>query len=178
MRGIDAHNEGSFAAFQPNGRRWRLLRWFSRRRLCRCKGVFAQRLDARGPPAECELSKYDGNVQKLASIIGGYAHLYSRCWVRWLGLWNMRAQPAGSDSAPTEVTASAADAMNPRRTDGHQYLCAHNLRLHQGPDFRVYIQWLRGHLTAYPPRRHTASFDDPESFYLNVTEWRYARESG
>jgi hypothetical protein len=45
---------------------------------------------------------------------------------------------------------------------------AHNLRLAQGPKFRVYIQWLRGQLKPSQVNK-IPSFDDPESFYLNVT---------
>lgn len=45
---------------------------------------------------------------------------------------------------------------------------AHNLRLHQGPDFRVYVQWLRGRLEPSRPGV-VPSFDDPDSFRLNVT---------
>lgn len=45
---------------------------------------------------------------------------------------------------------------------------AHNLRLHQGPSFRVYVRWLRGQMK--PQHKGVnPSFDDPESFYLNVT---------
>lgn len=45
---------------------------------------------------------------------------------------------------------------------------AHNIRLHQGPNFRVYVQWLRGRLE--PSHKGVVpSFDDSESFYLNVT---------
>lgn len=56
--------------------------------------------------------------------------------------------PASSESAPTTVYA-------------------HNLMLRKGPDFRVYIRWLRGQMVR-THRDVNPSFDDPESFFLDV----------
>jgi hypothetical protein len=53
-----------------------------------------------------------------------------------------------SDSAPTAVHA-------------------HNLLLRRGPDFRVYVQWLRGNMVRTHPRVNP-TFDDPESFFLEI----------
>lgn len=39
--------------------------------------------------------------------------------------------------------------------------------LRTGPNFRVYVRWLRGQMV--PTRRNVnPSFDDPDSFYLNI----------
>jgi len=58
------------------------------------------------------------------------------------------AAVTASDSAPTRVYA-------------------HNLMLRKGPNFRIYVRWLRGEMV--PARaRVVPSFDDPESFFLNV----------
>jgi hypothetical protein len=54
----------------------------------------------------------------------------------------------GSDSAPTTVYA-------------------HNLMLRKGPDFRIYVRWLRGNMLR-THRDLNPTFDDPESFFLNV----------
>ena len=65
----------------------------------------------------------------------------------------------------------AADATStalPPNGGGVTNLAAHNLRLHQGPNFRIYVQWLRGQMQQ-AHKGVTPSFDDPESFYLNVT---------
>jgi hypothetical protein len=58
------------------------------------------------------------------------------------------AIPASADSAPTAVYA-------------------HNLMLRKGPDFRIYVRWLRGNMVR---TRHDVNptFDDPESFFLEV----------
>src|SRR6185369_1239827 len=44
---------------------------------------------------------------------------------------------------------------------------AHNLMLRKGPDFRVYIGWLRGQLIRTRSNVNP-SFDDPESFSMEV----------
>jgi hypothetical protein len=81
-----------------------------------------------------------------------------------VGVW----MHAKHGSAPPAQTAAAGKTAYAGRISGATDIYAHNLRLHQGPDFRVYIRWLRGQLV---PARvgATASFDDPESFYLNVS---------
>jgi hypothetical protein len=44
---------------------------------------------------------------------------------------------------------------------------AHNLMLRKGPSFRIYVRWLRGQMT--PSHRNVnPSFDDPESFFLDI----------
>ena len=57
------------------------------------------------------------------------------------------ARPS-SESAPTNVYA-------------------HNLKLRKGPNFRVYVRWLRGQMIR-TRRNVNPSFDDPESFLLDV----------
>jgi hypothetical protein len=44
---------------------------------------------------------------------------------------------------------------------------AHNLMLRKGPDFRIYVRWLRGQMVR-SSRDVNPSFDDPESFSLDV----------
>jgi hypothetical protein len=56
--------------------------------------------------------------------------------------------PTSSDSAPTNVYA-------------------HNLMLRKGPSFRVYVRWLRGQM-ARARRDVNPSFDDPDSFFLDI----------
>jgi len=53
-----------------------------------------------------------------------------------------------SDLAPTSVSA-------------------HNLMLRKGPSFRVYVRWLRGQM-ARALRNVNPSFDDPDSFFLDI----------
>src|SRR5205823_13621427 len=44
---------------------------------------------------------------------------------------------------------------------------AHNLLLRKGPSFRVYVRWLRGQM-ARTHRNVNPSFDDPESFFIDI----------
>jgi hypothetical protein len=84
-----------------------------------------------------------------------------------LAFWLMRRTPGGS-STTTATATQTAPAAATMRGGSATNIYAHNLRLHQGPTFRVYVQWLRGQLTP-THKGHIPSFDDTESFYLNVT---------
>jgi hypothetical protein len=44
---------------------------------------------------------------------------------------------------------------------------AHNLLLRKGPNFRIYIRWIRGQMVR-TRRQVNPSFDDPESFVLQI----------
>ena len=46
-------------------------------------------------------------------------------------------------------------------------LYAHNLLLRKGPDFRIYVRWIRGEMRRTHPKLNP-SFDDPESFLLEI----------
>jgi hypothetical protein len=73
--------------------------------------------------------------------------------------------PSPSDA--TSGTASAADRARTSSESAPTSVHAHNLMLRKGPNFRVYIRWLRGQMV----RTHRAvnpSFDDPESFFIDV----------
>ena len=50
---------------------------------------------------------------------------------------------------------------------GPTNVSAHNLMLRKGPNFRIYVRWLRGQMLRTRPNVNP-SFDDPESFSLDV----------
>ena len=80
------------------------------------------------------------------------------------------AAHSGSDNSP-ESGESSGTVPFPRAGQPHlpgsTAVKAHNLLLRKGPDFRVYVRWLRGQMVR--TRREVApSFDDPESFFLDV----------
>jgi hypothetical protein len=70
-------------------------------------------------------------------------------------------------SAAAEGTRSAIPPTSSSADSAATSVYAHNLLLRKGPDFRVYIPWLRGQLTR---ARHgiNPSFDDPDSFSLDI----------
>lgn len=90
-------------------------------------------------------------------------------------LWYLRSsrQPATSAPAaslPVTPTASAKPsashgAGSPTLAPTNVY--AHNLMLRKGPNFRIYVRWLRGQMTR-SRRDVNPSFDDPESFFLDI----------
>src|SRR5262249_33278533 len=69
--------------------------------------------------------------------------------------------------APSSSGVASDRAVNASEDSGPTAVSAHNLLLRKGPDFRVYIPWLRGKLvrTRHGENPH---FDDPESFLLDV----------
>jgi hypothetical protein len=70
--------------------------------------------------------------------------------------------PALAASASATVTATKIDDdLTPTR------LYAHNLRLRKGPQFRIYVLWIRGQMLR-TDAKITPSFDDPDSFVLHI----------
>ena len=70
--------------------------------------------------------------------------------------------PAVSDSSTAVGKTSTSADRGPTK------VYAHNLMLRRGPDFRVYVRWLRGQMVRTRPN-DDPSFDDPESFNLVIT---------
>ncbi len=72
-----------------------------------------------------------------------------------------QAPQPGHASAPSSNKSNASPDSAP--TD----IYAHNLMLRKGPDFRIYVRWLRGEMTRARPDVNP-SFDNPDSFFLDV----------
>ena len=82
----------------------------------------------------------------------------------WLA-WHLRHRPV-SGTAPV-ATPAGAPVPNLKDDPAPTLLYAHNLLLRKGPDFRIYVRWIRGkmlrtHANANP------SFDDSDSFVLYI----------
>jgi hypothetical protein len=75
--------------------------------------------------------------------------------------------PAGGPavSITSAVTSSSAAAAAPEPAPTAVY--AHNLMLRRGPDFRIYVRWLKGEMVR-THRDVNPTFDDPESFLLEI----------
>ena len=77
------------------------------------------------------------------------------------------SQPAAS-AASTDTPAPAAVVISSWTSDSAPTaIYAHNLMLRKGPDFRIYVRWLRGNMIRTHPNVNP-SFDDPESFVLDI----------
>jgi hypothetical protein len=87
------------------------------------------------------------------------------CWLFWHSRSKASA-PALSSSAAGLGPVSAAGT--PSADDLAPILVyAHNLLLRKGPNFRIYIRWIRGQMVR-TRRQVNPSFDDPESFVLQI----------
>ena len=99
----------------------------------------------------------------LVSLLAAVAGL---C-VGWL-LWRSHpAAPAATQQADT--VPAAADADTSAQDTAPTLVYAHNLRLRKGPDFRVYVSWIRGEMKR-TQKRVVPSFDDPDSFILEIQQ--------
>ena len=87
----------------------------------------------------------------------------------WL-VWHLRSKkPAGQPAASAiSVGASSGSTTIPTTPDSAPTaVYAHNLMLRKGPDFRIYVRWLRGDLVR-TRQNVNPTFDDPESFRIDV----------
>ena len=73
---------------------------------------------------------------------------------------------AQSGSSGNTNVSPAAGSVSHSTVPTNVY--AHNLLLRKGPTFKVYVRWLRGQLTR-SKRNVAPSFDDPESFFLDIS---------
>ncbi len=77
---------------------------------------------------------------------------------------SLRPLPAASG---LKTAAQAAPPPEDASDRGPTVLYAHNLLLHQGPDFRIYIPWMRGQLLRTTPTR-IPTFDNADTFILDI----------
>ena len=74
------------------------------------------------------------------------------CWLFW---------HLGSKTSAPATSPSAADDLAPTQ------VYAHNLLLRKGPNFRIYVRWIRGQMVRTRPQVNP-SFDDPDSFVFHI----------
>ena len=72
-----------------------------------------------------------------------------------------------SPQSPAGVVLSGGTGTSVANASTPTVVYAHNLMLRKGPDFRIYIRWLRGEMVR-AHRNVNPSFDDPESFFLDI----------
>ena len=87
------------------------------------------------------------------------------CWFFWYSRSKAFAPPPSPSLAAlgpvSTADTSSADDLAPTLVN------AHNLLLRKGPTFRIYIRWIRGQMVR-TRRQVNPSFDDPESFVLQI----------
>jgi hypothetical protein len=87
-----------------------------------------------------------------------------------LAVWYLRSgklasQPGASATSTGNSPSGASGPTTPESAPTAVY--AHNLMLRRGPDFRMYVRWLRGNMVR-THRDVIPTFDDPESFILEI----------
>ena len=85
-------------------------------------------------------------------------------------LFSRSRRLTGQSAVPANTTGESAlpSSTAPPITDSSPTaIYAHNLLLRKGPDFRIYVPWLRGNMVR-TRRSVNPTFDDPDSFLLEV----------
>jgi len=87
-------------------------------------------------------------------------------------IWHLRSSTPASDPAASSTSLSlgipppaATIPATPESAPTAVY--AHNVMLRKGPDFRIYVRWLRGKMVRTRSDVNP-TFDDPESFLLEI----------
>jgi hypothetical protein len=88
----------------------------------------------------------------------------------WLFTSRRRAAaPYGETAAAIPRSSEAGTTTATSDGRGPTNVYAHNLKLEKGPDFRVYVSWVRGQMVR-TRRDDDPSFDDLESFNLVIAD--------
>ncbi len=84
----------------------------------------------------------------------------------WL-VWPVRTKPPASGQPTTSAAPVPAPSVVIAHDDGATTVYAHNVMLRKGPDFRIYIRWIRGQMLR-TRKEDEPSLDDPESFVFLI----------
>jgi hypothetical protein len=96
--------------------------------------------------------------------------IYSVVITLVLLVWYFTGTAKHAGQSPATAKVSSAAAPEPARAaadDAGINVYAHNLMLRKGPNFRIYVRWLRGQMSR-AHRNVNPSFDDPDSFFLDI----------
>lgn len=87
------------------------------------------------------------------------------CWI----FWHSRSKTSAPAPSSSVVVPGAGNATGAASADdlAPTQVYAHNLLLRKGPNFRIYILWIRGLMERTHPQENP-SFDDPESFVFQI----------
>lgn len=100
-------------------------------------------------------------------LIGSSVTLAVVCLGSLLWIFRPRLPAAATSSPEASLKASQSTSAAPVSDSNSTLVYAHNLLLRKGPDFRIYIRFLRGEMMR-TRRQINPSFDDPDSFVLNI----------
>ncbi len=91
--------------------------------------------------------------------------IFCLCWL----LWHVRPKASAAAPSPAAPASSSSGTASDSSADDltPTLVYAHNLLLRKGPDFRVYVRWLRGQMLR-TQQQVTPSFDDANSFVFQI----------
>jgi hypothetical protein len=106
------------------------------------------------------------NPRRYAIAAAVLAVVFFLVWVVWPSHPSQVGGPSGSGGGSSKT--AAGDEGSPQAGASEPTtVYAHNLELRKGPQFRVYVRWLRGEMIPTSPRR-VPSLDDEESFVFHI----------
>ena len=108
------------------------------------------------------LSKMVGMRPRLAILVA--VPIILLVALLWL---HFRSPKPATESASATTPAAVAVVTSTTPETAPTAVYAHNLMLRRGPDFRIYVRWLRGNMVR-SRRDVNPTFDDPESFSLEI----------
>lgn len=103
------------------------------------------------------------DMPRLRPIVIGLSVITISC----IGCFLWHTRSARATDTPRRDAPSGATLHQQVDDISPTLVYAHNLMLRKGPNFRVYILWIRGQMLRTNPRV-PPSFDDPESFVFNI----------
>lgn len=109
-------------------------------------------------------SPRDERVLRLRTRVFAFTAALFIFGLGWL-VWHSRHRPISGNTSAATPSGPAASAL--KDDPAPTLLYAHNLLLRKGPDFRIYVRWIRGQML----RTHAdanPSFDDSDSFVLYI----------
>jgi hypothetical protein len=84
----------------------------------------------------------------------------------WL-VWPARTKSNASNPPTTSEATVPAPSVAVAHEEGVTTVYAHNLMLRKGPDFRIYVRWIRGQMLR-TRKDDEPSLDDPDSFVFLI----------
>lgn len=101
-------------------------------------------------------------LRRYALFAAVFAAVLFLIWVLW------PAKPKESSSGmKVSGTPPPAGTATSSANQGQTTVYAHNLELRKGPEFRIYVRWLRGEMEPVQSGR-VPSLDDEESFVFHI----------
>ena len=105
--------------------------------------------------------------RRYAFAAAAVAVVFLLIWLVWVRRSKERETAGESSSAVIGSVAPVSRSVPASADDATTTVYAHNLELRKGPDFKVYVRWIRGEMVPTKAGR-VPSLDDEESFVFRI----------